>query len=82
MGLSFYQISHTMKFVLLPIETFYRQTKNDINHNNKYCQRQIKHKMDVDLPRPRKYQILTSNKFFDLKAEAIRVVMEEASGNS
>jgi NitT/TauT family transport system ATP-binding protein len=40
----------------------------------------IKHKMDIDLPRPRKYQVLTSNEFFNLKAEAIRVVMEEANG--
>jgi NitT/TauT family transport system ATP-binding protein len=40
----------------------------------------IKHKIDINLPRPRKYQVLTSNEFFNLKAEAIRVVMEEANG--
>jgi len=37
----------------------------------------IKHKITIDLPRPRTYQILTSEKFFKHRAEAIGVVMGE-----
>jgi NitT/TauT family transport system ATP-binding protein len=40
----------------------------------------IKHKMDINLPRPRTYKILTSNEFFNLRAEAIDVVMGKAKG--
>ncbi|MGH9985522.1 MAG: ABC transporter ATP-binding protein [Nitrososphaeraceae archaeon] len=37
----------------------------------------IKHQMDIDLPRPRKYHTLTSNEFFRLRADAIDTVMGE-----
>jgi NitT/TauT family transport system ATP-binding protein len=37
----------------------------------------IKNKIDIGLPRPRTYRTLTSNEFFNLKAEAIRIVMGE-----
>jgi NitT/TauT family transport system ATP-binding protein len=40
----------------------------------------IKHKMDIDIPRPRTYHILTSDKFFNFRAEAIKVVMGETKG--
>jgi NitT/TauT family transport system ATP-binding protein len=38
----------------------------------------IKHKMNIDLPRPRTYHVLTSDKFFSYRAEAVRVIMGEA----
>jgi NitT/TauT family transport system ATP-binding protein len=40
----------------------------------------VKHKMDIDIPRPRTYHILTSDKFFNFRAEAIKVVMGETKG--
>lgn len=38
----------------------------------------IKKEMDIDLPRPRKFEHLTSQKFLDLQREAIETVDEEA----
>ena len=37
----------------------------------------MRYQMTVDLPRPRTFQVLTSKRFFELKAEAIKVIMEE-----
>lgn len=39
----------------------------------------VKVRMDIDIPRPRTYHTLTSKRFFELKAKAIDIVMEEAS---
>ena len=36
--------------------------------------------MEIDLPRPRKLEHLTSERYFQLKGEALKIVMEEAKG--
>jgi NitT/TauT family transport system ATP-binding protein len=38
----------------------------------------VKKIMDIDLPRPRSYQVLTSPRYLDLKEEALAVLHEEA----
>lgn len=40
----------------------------------------VKTKMEIDLPRPRKLEHLTSDRYFQLKGDAIKIVMEEAKG--
>ena len=34
--------------------------------------------MEIDLPRPRKYQVLTSSRYLELKQEALEALHEEA----
>ena len=38
----------------------------------------VKQVMEIDLPRPRKYQVLTSSRYLELKQEALEALHEEA----
>lgn len=39
---------------------------------------QVKKVLDVDLPRPRTFDLLTSHRYLEIKAEALELLHEEA----